>query len=47
MPKSIEEYTKWADKIDDAKERNAIGDLSMIAYRMLTEIIKLRYKGEK
>jgi len=29
------EFEKWADKIDDAKERNAIGDLSAVAYQIL------------
>ena len=28
----------WANKIDEARDRNAIGDLSVIAYQMINEL---------
>ena len=38
---------EWADKIDNCKDRNAINDLSILAYRMLNVIIALQKQGKK
>ncbi len=34
----------WGNLIDDAKKREAINDLSIIAYRLLTTHISLKEK---
>jgi len=39
------EMDEWADLIDEAKKRNALGDMSTIAYRMLGVIITLRHNA--
>lgn len=36
----IEAMNKFSDEIDECKERGAIGDLSQVAYNLLTELLK-------
>jgi hypothetical protein len=38
------DVTEWADKIDSAKERNAINDMSIIAYQLLTKLAEAEAK---
>ncbi len=40
-------YDQWADMIDEAKKREAHGDLSMIAYRLLSVLLHYALKGGK
>ena len=45
MNKDIKiKFDQWADMIDNAKEKEAIGDLSVVAYRMAKVILKLQTK---
>ncbi len=42
-------YTQWAEKIDEAKKREAYGDLSVIAYSLLNLLLSYAFttKGKK
>ncbi len=40
------EITLMLDKIDNARDRDDIGDLSVIAYQLVQKLITLQYKKE-